>query len=371
MDNYQSSEAEDANIRREVSLREIILVIRSYVIYLWRKVFWLLLFVLIGVAYFVVKANLTPAVYATQTSFMVNESDAGAMAGMGNLLSQFGFGGGAKQGGVNFAQLVELSNSRLIAQRVLFDSAFVNGRDDLLANHMIDVYEYHEYYREAGSTLLQDFYFTHDSIAGFSELENRMFLQLHYRLTQDDPPFQITYNGEIGIVTIQASSVNEMFTYHLVNKLYEVIEDFYTAKSNTPQARSIKVLQARADSLGQELRQREYQLSSMEDRTLGLIGSQARVRMSRIQREASLISGIYTEVLKNIETTRFMLNNAQPVFVVVDRPILPLFKTGSSNLLNGIVGAIFGGFFGVLLLVLIKIYRDVVHSDAVDRIVIQ
>lgn len=365
--NHNQSNA-DPTIRREVTLREIILLIREYVIYLWRQKWWLLLFVILGAVLFAARSYGTANVYGGRLTFIVNDSQSGG--GVGGILGQFGLGG--SQGGVNIPQVIQMAQSRRISSEVLFDSITLNGRKDFIANHLIDLYDYHEIYRESGSTSLADFYFTQGNVADFSPLENTMYKTLHYRVNApNDPLMTILHSAETGIVTISVTTVNEELTLELLNRFYEELNNFYRDNAAAPQQKTIEKLQFQADSLAAVLKQQEYRIAAMEDRSLGVIDRVDRVSVGRLQREANLTSGIYTEVLKNIQTSRFMLSTAQPVFQVMDAPSLPLYGSGVSLKALGIRGAIFGAFFGIFLLVCIRIYRDVVYGEAIDRISIE
>lgn len=342
-------------------------MIRDYVIYLWTKKWWLILFTALGALLLVSKTFWTENVYAGKLTFIVNDSQGSKMGG---ILGQFGLGGG--QSGMNLPQVVQMGQSRRISSQVLFDSITLNGRKDYIANHLIDVYDYHELYRSMGSTYLQDFYFSHGDVPNFSQLESQMYKTLHYRINAEKKPLlTILYSIETGIVTLQISTLKEELTFELLNRYYEALSGFYKENAAAPQRNTIEKLQIQADSLSALLREQEYRLAAMQDRSLGVIDRTDRVSFGRLQREANLTSGIYTEVLKNIETSRFMLNTAQPIFQIMDAPSLPLYAVGLSTKILAIVGSAFGFFFGMLLLVCIRVYQDVVQSDITDRISIE
>jgi uncharacterized protein involved in exopolysaccharide biosynthesis len=117
----------------EITLKELILKIQEY----WQEILknWKLIFLIIipFVAFFLIKAFLTPATYSAQLTFMVNEDEGGGgFGGVSAILGQFGFGGGG-QSSYNLDKILELSRSRKIIQMALFEKVNIDGKKGLLS----------------------------------------------------------------------------------------------------------------------------------------------------------------------------------------------------------------------------------------------
>jgi len=91
---------------------------------------------------------------------------------------------------------------------------------------------------------------------------------------------------------------------------------------------SIQVLEHRLDSVQGAMRAAMYGVAQESDQSLGIIQAKPRVESGKKQMEAQLLSGLYAEIYKSLEMTRYSLDREQPVIEILDYPRLPLQMTG-------------------------------------------
>ena len=115
-DSNQNMQASD-----EITLKELILLIKEYWGVLWGKKWYIIIAGLIGGLIFGIIEYRKPVTYTAELTFMVNEDSGGSSGGAAAILGQFGFGGGAGSE-YNLDKIIQLSKSRRIAENVLFDS---------------------------------------------------------------------------------------------------------------------------------------------------------------------------------------------------------------------------------------------------------
>ena len=301
--------------------------------------------------------------YPAELTFMVNESGGGgADAGVSAILGQFGLGGGDS----NLDKVVALAESRFMAQKMLFAKAPCNGTTDFIANHLMEVHGLYEEYNvipnESGRM------FTHDSLPAFTTEEKKVFLRLYRALKingdQGLPLLDVSYLKSSGFFTFQATSRDEELSIAMVENLYKNLETYYVGQATQQQQTNVDRLEAKVDSLKQELTEKEYQLARLQDRSSGFYQQTGRVQQGQLSRQVQFLSIAYGESIRRLETTRFLLNNATPVFTPVDFPIGPLPAKSTSKITAIIIGGLIGGILTVLFLVTRKLFRDALLEDS-------
>lgn len=300
--------------------------------------------------------------YSAELTFMVNESgSSGANAGVSAVLGQFGLGGSDS----NLDKVVALAESRFMAQKMLFAKASCNGTTDFIANHLMNAHGLYEIYNinpnESGQV------FTHDSLPAFTVEEKKVFLRLYRALKlngdQGFPLLEVSYFKSSGLFTFQATSRNEDLSIAIVENLYKNLEKYYVSQATQQQQINVDRLEAKVDSLQQELTDKEFQLARLQDRSAGLFQQTGRVQQGQLNRQVQILSVAYGESVRRLETTRFLLNNATPVFTPVDFPLGPIPPKSESKITAAIIGGLIGGIITVLFLVTRKLFSDALLEE--------
>jgi len=344
----------------EVTLKDLLFKIRDFFNEVLRHWLLVILITIPFVIFFIYKAISTPPTYTAKLTFMVNEDEGGGIGGAMAILSQFGFAGGRGGGKYNMKKILDLSQSRKIIEQTLFDSLTLDGNTDLAANHLIHLYDYHEKWKE-NETGLKDLTFSHNDISRFSRPENFAFLQLYRKIIGGENTIGLygkSLNEETGIMTLNAESLSEPMTIHLLNSIYQHLGDFYIKKSVEKQENTLKVVQLKVDSIKKELARIEYTLANFRDSNRGTFTQKAKLKEQQLTRNAQILGLLYGESLKNLEIADFSLKNKTPFIQVIDEPIAPIPPNVQSPILAIIIGSFIGGFIAVAFIVIRKIIRD-------------
>lgn len=345
-----------------ITLKDIILTFQDFVRYLWTKALWICLASILGLGIgFLLSYNL-PTLFHAEMSFMVNEDDGASLGGAGAILGQFGLGGSVASE-YNLDKIVELSRSRKIIQQTLMDSCMVDGRVDLLANHLIRVYGYHDEWAEHPDERLRDFIYTHGDVDNFEITENKVLKILHRRLIgtpqdKDSGLMNCTYTEATGILDLQLNTLSEELSAEMARSIYRHLSSFYISKSTEKHKSTLLKLESKVDSIEYELRSAEYRMADYQDKSLGVIGQKKQLARGRAARDIQVLTIMYGEALKNRETSRFLMSNSTPFFQVIDDVLEPLPAVAPSIKKSLMLSGIIGGIMASLLLVAIKIYRD-------------
>lgn len=349
---------------KEIGLKELIHLAQSYLQYLWKYKWYPIAAGMLLAAFFVWREYQKASPYTAQLTFMVNEeSGSSGGGGVASILGQFGLGGGGG-GSYSLDKITALGRSRRIVQQMLLQKVEWQEQEDYLANHLLDYFELPAAWAE--NDLLRDFRFRSDSVAAYNQAGRTALINIYHRIigSADEPGMmQIGYNEQTSILSITTRSKDEQLAILITEGAYQALERFYVDKTTEKQQMTFDNMQEKADSIQKALNSAEYQLARLQDNSQGFLLQQDRLRQGRLQRQVQVLTLAYGEALKNLETSRFMLDNITPFFQLIDPPISPLPKTQRSLLTQSIVGGFLGAGLMVVFLIGRKIYSEVMKEE--------
>lgn len=352
----------------EITLKELILKIKEF--YQEAMKHWFLILVsgtIIGL-FMGYKAYKSKLEYNAQLTFMVNDDEGGGMMGsLGGLLGTFGLGGGGG-GSYNLDKILELSKTRKIGEKVLFNKVNIDGNNDYLANHIIN---YKDTIGEWGAkpfynfwspeSKVKNFRFKADSIPAFSKIENSVLKSVHGIVVGGEKTPGIlssSYAEETGILRIKVNSGNEEISYHLCKLYYNELSKYYIDKTIEKQKFTFEIINAKNDSVQLALKNAQYALANFKDTNQNLFTKKDNLSEIRLAQEVQKLGIMYGETAKNLEIADFSLKNKTPFMQEIDAPLLPLKGTKSSTFRSLIMGGFLGAFLCIGFVFMRKIYRD-------------
>lgn len=349
----------------EITLKELILKIQEYVREIWRYKWWVVAAGIIFAGIFLLRAVREEPTYTATLTFMVNEDEGGGMGGIATILGQFGLSSGSRAGKYNMDKIVALARSRRIQQQVLFEKTNLNGQEDFIANHLISIYNYQQKWEK--DTLLQGFFFQDDQFFSFDQRERQVMLGLYGHIV-GNPEMGVkgllmaNYNKDTGILSLNVTSESEILSIAIAEQLYKKLSRFYIEKSTEQQQKTYFNLGSKVDSISRTLQLKEQELAQYQDRNQSLLLRADNLKLPRLKREVQMLTIMYGEVIKNLETASFLLGNATPVFQMIDQPISPVQPMKSSKIKAIIIGGFLGGFLALVLLMGRKMVKDALTS---------
>lgn len=343
------------NIQEQVSLKEVVLKIKEYIQELLNKKFWIMGSAVVFGAIFGLRTMLTPTEFEAKTTFMVNDDEGGGMSGISAILGQFGMGGGGG-GKYNYTKIIEIANSNRILKQVLFDTIDIEGKSDLVANHIIDIYDFHKKWEN--DTLQSGFYFKRGNVRNSKvELMATKKLISLMRGDIDNPKskklLSLSYNEESTILALKSMTFSENLSIALARLWYEKLSKFYINKSVERQQSTYDALKHKTDSIYGLLVGNERNAARFQDQSRGMLLNQNKLPLIQSMRNQEIFGAMYGEVLKNKETAEFMLKSSTPFFQILDEPELPLNSSGGLS----IISIIFASLLGMLSAVVVIVVR--------------
>lgn len=310
------------------------------------------------------RAYTTSPVYTAELTFMLNEDEGGGgMGGVSAILGQFGLGGGGG-GKFNLEKMLQLAKSRRIIQDALFEKVKIAGKTDYLANHVIEIYDYHENWVE-DSTGLANFLFVRDSIVAFDRIENTVLKKIHQRIIGGEGTSGLlgsSISEDTGILAMSSTTIREELSIVLTKTVYDKLSDFYISKSIERQKVTFNIIKNKADSLQNTLNAAQSRLLRFQDANRGLTLLRYEAEKIRLQQEIQKLIVAYGESYKQLEIADFSLRNGTPVVQVIDLPVAPIRPKQESKIKAIIIGCLLGVFLGVLLIIGRKFIYDAVNN---------
>ncbi len=340
--------------QEEISLRELILKIKDWIVYLRSK--WLIITIagILGGVLGFVYASIKKPVYTAECTFVLEEGDGGGGIGqLAGLASMVGVNIGGDGGGLfKGDNIIELYKSRTMIEKTLLSEAVFNNKNQLLIDRFIQSNKLRERWSKD------------------EELQNISFPADHskYTLKQDSLLGKIVEDinknylevakpdKKLSIISVKVKSKDELFAKAFTDKIVANVNQFYVDTKTKKSAENLSILQKQADSVKRELNASISGVASANQAVPNAnpLLEVLRVPSQRRQVDAQANAAIYTEVVKNLEIAKMTYRREMPLIQVVDKPVLPLEMDSYNKFKSAILMLL---FFSLLTSVILLINR--------------
>lgn len=170
---------------------------------------------------------------------------------------------------------------------------------------------------------------------------------------------------KFNIIAIQMESPDEHFSKAFAETLIKNATDFYIQTRTLKAKENLDVLTHQVDSVRKELNSAIGGVAAATDANPNpnRAFQSLRVRSQLHTVDVQANTAILTELVKNQELAKITLRNEKPVIQVLDKPILPLENDKIGKLKAIVIGGVLGGFFACLVLLLTRLYRQIMSGD--------
>ena len=308
----------------EISLLDLLVSIKRWGRFFIKHKFLLLFCALLGVGGSLIWRSFQNPVYQADLTLMLNDDSGSSVSGLTSILGQFGIP--AASGKYNIDKLLEISRSRTIVEKVLFQKIDLAGREDFIANHFLNIYPY----RKDWTHDLADFeifeFKTNDTKV-FSVADNFALKKLfHLIVGTDQLPGMLTldYGREHYIMTYSMTTLSDTLSIEFIKRHFDAVKEFYIEKATEKQQVTYDLIAQKRDSILQDLGETEIQLANTKDRGIGSFSNQYNSRLSSINTKNALLKASLAKVEENLALAELALENKTPLIQLLDAPIYPL-----------------------------------------------
>jgi capsule polysaccharide export protein KpsE/RkpR len=328
------------NKKEEISLKEMIIIIREWIAYLFSKwiiiVIFGILFGVLGILY----AWSSKPKYEASLSFILANTNQNS-AGLLGLASQFGIDLNAGSSDVFTGNnIIALMKSRRMVQQALLRKPA--GGNQSLLNIFCTENEKPEKWKK--DKRLSKVYPFPDSLSQMNKIQDSIFRDIYDDIRKKYLDVSMP-DKDKSIYQVTTTSTNELFSYYLTTYLVDATSAFYIDTKTSIAQQNLNMLQHEADSLRRLLGNTITTAAAQTDVTFNLNPAFQVQRSGAQQSEvsATALGQAYGQVLQNLELAKITLQKETPLYQIVDEPQLPLVMEKKSKLIYLILFGFIGG----------------------------
>jgi len=360
-----NNQFENKNLENEeISLKELILIIKEWFTYLISKWKIILLTGLIGSLIGLSISLFEKPIYKAVLTFAMEEDKGGGSGGglssaLG-IASSFGIDLGGAGGGGAFAasNLAELMKSRLMVDKVLLSPVLIDGKSISLAEYYIQINELRKSW--VNKPLLKNIKFLPNSDRTNYTLQHDSILQKIHKNLISAKNLSITQKDKkVTILTIEVNSEDEIFAKIFCESLAKETSDFYIETKSKKARINADVLQKQVDSVRNSLNGAITGVATEVDNVYNLNpaynikGAPSKKRQIDVQANTAIL----TNLVVQLELAKITLRKETPLIQLIDSPIYPLEKDKLGKLKSIVLGGLFAGILIVLYLILKQLFK--------------
>ena len=343
-----------------ISISQLILNFVALCRFLGTKWKFLLALALIGGISGFFYAYMSKPLYIAELTFVVESgSTKSSVSSYAGLAAQFGINLGGGSGGDVFQEenILPLLLSRFIIKKTLLEHFQNKGKDSILANKYIGMYQLHKLIEKLGTVQKIEY----DQKSELS-LAQELGLEIMFKKIINENIIA-DKDKKSGIFTLKVQSNDEEFSIDFCRNLLTNISAFYIDTKTGKIKRNMSILQNKTDSVYRMLHKSLVGQASSIDQNLNVVRQLGMVSSKTKEINLSIEQAEYSELKKNLETVKFDLLNETPLFQIIDKPVLPLDKIKVSKAKAIIIGSLLTMLSGIIYFVSKKVWKQALSDQ--------
>lgn len=351
----------------EISLKELILIIKDWIKFLFKKWLLFLISILLGASLGFLYAKFRSPSFTATTTFVLESGDSnggGGLAQYAGIASMVGVDLGGSGGGIfQGDNLLELYKSRKMIQAALLLPS-VSDKNHLLIDLLLMESGKIKKWKKQNSELLNiDFKLITQNNSLLQRKKDSLLMEAvvdinNKYLTVSKP------DKKLAIIKVDVKSKDEVFAKEFNNALVKKVNDFYIQTKTKKSLNNIAILQHKTDSVRSVMNGNISTAAVILDATPNLNPTRQAQRLVPTQRSqfsAETNKAILGQLVQNLELSKMALLKEAPLIEEIDTPIYPL-KIERVSVLKGIVfGSTLLSFFLAFLLIIYRIYKKALN----------
>jgi hypothetical protein len=334
---------------QEISLIELIQIVKKYWSYLVSKWVIILIFGLSGSAIGLIASFIVKPTYTAHLSFALVEKSTGG--GLADLASSFGFEGmmGGSNGAFAGDNLLEIIKSRYAIEKTLLTPVNYKGKKENLVEVYVDFMKLRkDWMKDKKNPEMHTLtYPVGQKRETFTRTQDSVLYSIYDGIDKSKMLTIVRKDKKLSIVNVDFKSQDELFSQLFVETLMNETYKFYKATKTSQSQVNINMMQHTADSIKALYESALYKGAGISQVNVNPALQFAAVPRIKQENDARLYATVYSEVLKNLETLKLDMARETPLVQMIDEPILPLKK----ERLGKAIGIVMGGFLGGFLIV--------------------
>ncbi len=345
----------DDEKKPSVSLNDVIIVVKRYWKYIWKKK-WIvvaagIICAVLGYIYVYNKTIKYTAVYV----FTVG-GDTPATPGL-SITSLLGMGGGSMSA-FSGDNVLELLKSRNMVENTLLSPCEYQGDTITFMEYSLICDSVREKCAagkidasdEKMTSICDVSYPYGQDRKSFTRAQDSILMIVSSAMIKDNI-FVSRRDKKLSYMEYQYTCPNEEFAMRFSAAHLKTVADFYTETKTSLSRRNLESFQQKADSVRRELDKTIAKSSAFYDGHRNASGSFVTAQLKKYEIDIQVLTTTYQEIEKNIKVLELDLARETPLIQIIDKPFYPLPNDKVRKLKGFIIGGFLGGFLSCLTLV--------------------
>jgi uncharacterized protein involved in exopolysaccharide biosynthesis len=341
----------------EISLKELILKIKEWFIYLKSQWIIICLVGMLGATFgYIYALSKKPMYSATLTFALDDEKSGGGLSSAMGLASSLGIDLGTSAGGAfSGANLIELMKSRTLIEKALLNPITVSGKNRSLAEYFLEFSKKREALNKKND-LANIHYLVDDNRSSFSLQKDSIIGEIYNNIIANILSVS-QKDKKVSIISVEVKTEDEQFSKALTESVVKEVSEFYIDTKSKKAKNNVAILQKQADSIRNVLNAAISGVAQVNDNTFNLNPALNIKRTSGTSRQVDVQANtaILTQLVANLEMAKVTLLKETPLIQVIDKPILPLKKEKIGKLKTLFLCGFLASFIFIVILIFRKL----------------
>lgn len=350
----------------EISLRELIIKIKEWLLYLKSKSKLIILVSVVGAILGLTYSKFKKPSYKAILTFALEEEkgNGGGLSGALGFASSIGIDiGGGAGGAFSGANLIALMKSRLLIEKTLLNPVTINNETISIAEYYIRLQNLREKWRN-NKNINEIKFSPNDDRLLFTKQKDSILQTLFNALSNKNKLIIIQKDKKATITTLEVINEDENFAKVFCESLIKETSNYYIETKSKKARLNFEILQKQVDSIRAELNLAITGVASAADNVYNLnpayIVKQSPSKMRQIDVQTN--SAVLAQLIPQLEMSKVTLLKETPLIQIIDKPILPLEANKIGNLQAILLCGLFGGFITSLYLVLSQMLKNLLQN---------
>lgn len=347
------------NTEGELRVKDLILFVKDWSYFFIRKWKLLLISGLLGTGLGFGYAQMQKTNYVAELTFVLEETKMGGLGSYSGIASQLGIdlGGTGASGLFSSDNIIQFLRSRLMVEQTLLSSISVNNKQISLADCYIDFEKLRQNWEK--NERLRDLHFPVNADRSKFTLQQDSILNTIYISLIKKNLVVNKADKKLSFIWVVCKTHDELFSKVFIEQLVANATAFYVQTKTKRSKANVDILQQKADSLNFLLGKKTYSAAANQDLNLNPARRVATVNTELLTLDKTVLQAMYGEVVKNLELSKFTMQQETPLIQIVDSPILPLKKEKFGKLKGMILGGFLGGLVMLLFISAKRLYNKI------------
>lgn len=357
-----NNQPNDKYLKDEISLREIILKVNDWFLFLLTKRKLILLTTLLGGIIGILYAYFHEPSYTAEVSFVLQNNGNQKGGGYSSIAAQFGINlpgstGGVFQGDDNLMAFVV--SRKMVVNTLLSPDVYTEGKK-LLIDRYVDFNGFRDDWKNNKKYAHVKFYAdeTKNGLLEDSLLNIFYSKILKNNLSVGKP------DKKNDVIVITTVAPDQYFSKEFSEKLLENVTQFYIQTETKRSLENVNILRFQADSIRSLLNNAlsGVAVSSDANPNMNPAFQVLKVPSQKRMVDVEMNKAILEEIVKQLEMSEITMRKETPLVQVIDTPHLPIKPQKVGFLKGTVIGMFLGGFLTVLFLSLRQFFKKIMQK---------